>query len=62
MDAREPKCAACFDGVCREPKLLDSGEWRLGEDARYHWRQLYAATAVCGARVLADSGARFLYD
>lgn len=56
------KCPACFDGVCREPKLLEGGEWRVGEDGRRHWRQLYASTGVCGVRVLSDSGKRFIYD
>lgn len=37
MDAREPKCGRCFDAVCETPALLADGDWRIGEDARYHW-------------------------
>lgn len=52
MDAKSPKCQSCFDGVCREPKLLNEpgADWTLGADARYHWSA--DKTAVCGALTL----------
>lgn len=58
----DPKCPKCFDAVVADAKLLRDGDWRLGEDARFHWRQLYASKGVCGVAVLADSGKRRLYE
>lgn len=56
IDARSPKCKSCFDAVCREPKLLEGGDWRIGADAQYHWRQLYSNVGVCGEPVMTDTG------
>lgn len=56
------KCGDCFAAVCREAALLRGGDWRVGEDGRRHWRRSYQGAGVCGVRVLADSGGRFLYD
>lgn len=58
MDAKTPKCESCFDAVCREPKLLEGGDWTLGDDARYHWAA--GPSAACGARTLAPRPLRAL--
>lgn len=58
----ENKCMDCFDAVCKDSKLLLGGQWRIGEDARRHWRQLYSSQGVCGKWVMADGGKRRLFQ
>lgn len=52
MTAKELRCEPCLDAVCRETKLLMTGAWKLGEDARYHWSDTLTQRPACAvARV-----------
>ena len=54
----DQKCVRCVNAVCKDARLLEGGDWRVGADASYHWTLDIDPTSVCGVLVIRDQEAK----